>query len=143
MTSPNFSLELCNSERLRFMGLWFCFSDLIERKGNFDLSLLFCQKLWSRKEQEEFTLLVHSVCWKPATFCVFNFPGQGACTGFPKEVLKEPSKVHGDSSAREWKFCQCPNAHFSSILHQLVSNECKKLYFYHYWTQFGHHTVFI
>lgn len=103
MTSSNFSLELRNSERLRFMGLWFCFSDFIERKGKLHLSVMFCQKLQSRKEQEEFTLLMHSVCWKPANFYVFNFPSQGACTGFPKEVLKEPSKVHGDSSARESK----------------------------------------
>lgn len=72
----------------------------MERRGSFHLSLLFCQKPQSRKEQEEVILLRQAVCWKPATFYALHLPNPGACTGFPREALKESSKVHGDSSAR-------------------------------------------
>lgn len=102
------------------MDLWsFCFWDFTEWKGSFHLSLLFCQKPQSRKQQEDVILPMQSVCWKPATFYALHLPNPGACTGSPRRVLKESSKVRGDSSARAR--VSFAKVHVSSILHIGIS----------------------
>jgi len=59
-----------------------------------------------------------------AAFYALHLPSVEACTGWPREVLKESSKMHGDCSARRRvKVLSMPTiAHW----HQLMSNKCKK-----------------
>lgn len=145
MMSPHHSMEFDKSERLKSMDVWFsCFWDLVERKGNFIYLYYFVKNTKPGKNRKK--LYYHCQCaesLQPSMLCISQIqrltqPPQRRC-------WKSPPRCTGTLKQKEeQKFCQCPFQFNIAHRRQLMPTKCKKnIYFYHYWSQFGCHTVFI